>query len=123
MKMREVMNDLSVEILKDLWKYSKSDRFSEKQIRAAIDYAILVINMSQRWIPCTEKLPEVGDTYLVTVTYKGEVLAVDAACFGPDCHYIDDMWATYNDWIEDNPELYHVTAWMPLPDAYEGVKE
>lgn len=72
------------------------------------------------WIPCSERLPEVGDTYLVTVTYKGEVLAVDAACFGPDCHYIDDMWATYIDWIEDDPELYHVTAWMPLPDAYEG---
>lgn len=72
------------------------------------------------WIPVTEGLPEVGDTYLVTVTYKGEVLAVDAACFGPDCHYIDDMWATYNDWIEDDPELYHITAWMPLPEGYEG---
>ena len=72
------------------------------------------------WIPVTEWLPKACDTYLVTVTYKGEVLAVDAACFGPDCHYIDDMWATYNDWIEDDPELYHITAWMELPDAYEG---
>jgi hypothetical protein len=82
---------------------------------------MVFMNMNvNEWIPCTEKLPEVGDTYLVTVTYKGEVLAVDAACFDPDCHYIDDMWATYNDWIEGDPELYHVTAWMPLPDAYEG---
>ena len=82
---------------------------------------MVFMNMNvNEWIPCSEKLPEVGDTYLVTVTYKGEVLAVDAACFGPDCHYIDDMWATYNDWIEDDPDLYHITAWMPLPDAYEG---
>lgn len=89
---------------------------AEEAIQELRDKGVFVAD----WIPVTERLPEVGDTYIVTVTYKGEVLAVDAACFGPDCHYIDDMWATYNDWIEDNPELYHVTAWMPLPDAYEG---
>lgn len=89
---------------------------ADKVIQELRDKGVFVAD----WIPVTEGLPKAGDTYLVTVTYKGEVLAVDAACFGPDCHYIDDMWATYNDWIEDNPELYHVTAWMPLPEGYEG---
>lgn len=69
-----------------------------------------------RWIPVSERLPEDGDTYLVTIEYKGEVIGVDAASYSPVDGYIDKHWETFNDWKEDDDSCYHVTAWMPLPE-------
>ena len=75
--------------------------------------------LALRWIPVTERLPNVGDTYIVTIEYKGEFEGVDAADFVfTGDGYIDGKWDTLNDWIEDKPEFYHVTAWMPLPEPY-----
>ena len=73
-----------------------------------------------RWIPCAERLPEDGDTYLVTIEYKGEVIGVDAASYSPVDGYIDKHWETFNDWKEDDDSCYHVTAWMPLPEGYNA---
>ena len=73
-----------------------------------------------RWIPVTERLPEVGDTYIVTIEYKGKFEGVDAADFVfTGDGYIDGKWDTWNDWVEDKSEFYHITAWMPLPKPYE----
>lgn len=71
-----------------------------------------------RWIPVSERLPEDGDTYLVTIEYKGEVIGVDVASYSPVDGYIDKHWETFNDWKEDDDSCYHVTAWMPLPEGY-----
>ena len=76
-----------------------------------------------RWIPCTERLPEDGDTYLVTIEYNGEVIGVDAASYSPVDGYIDKHWETFNDWKEDDDSCYHVTAWMPLPEPYKAESE
>ena len=76
-----------------------------------------------RWIPCAERLPEDGDTYLVTIEYNGEVIGVDAASYSPVDGYIDKHWETFNDWKEDDDSCYHVTAWMPLPSSYQGESE
>ena len=76
-----------------------------------------------RWIPVSERLPEDGDTYLVTIEYKGEVIGVDAASYSPVDGYIDKHWETFNDWKEDDDSCYHVTAWMPLPTSYQGESE
>lgn len=70
------------------------------------------------WVPCSERLPEDGDTYLVTIEYNGEVIGVDAASYSPVEGYIDKHWDTFNDWKEDDDSCYHVTAWMPLPKPY-----
>jgi hypothetical protein len=77
-----------------------------------------------KWIPTSEKLPMMGDTFLVTIEYKGEVIGVDAASYSPVEGYIDNHWDTFNDWKEDDDTCYHVTAWMPLPEEYkkEGKK-
>lgn len=79
---------------------------------------------STGWIPVTERLPEVGDTYIVTIEYKGRFEGVDAADFVfTGDGYIDGRWNTWNDWVEDKSEFYHVTAWMPLPDPPGEVME
>lgn len=59
-----------------------------------------------RWIPVTEKLPEVDnerDGYSEWVlAYDG---TIECACYDP----ASGMWATSNEY------LLHVTHWMPLP--------
>lgn len=77
----------------------------------------------QKWIPCIEMLPKDGDTYLVTIEYKDEVIGVDAASYSPVEGYIDKHWDTFNDWKEDEDSCYHVLAWMPLPKPYKAESE
>lgn len=89
-----------------------------RMVNTALDRAVEALE--SRWIPVTERLPNVGDTYIVTIEYKGEFEGVDAADFVfTGDGYIDGKWDTLNDWIEDKTEFYHVTAWMPLPKPYE----
>ena len=72
-----------------------------------------------RWIPCSERMPDRGDTYLVSGVQEidGEMVPfVDAANY-PDS-YIDGLWGTFTDWIEGNE--VHVLAWQEMPEAWEG---
>ena len=73
-----------------------------------------------RWIPCKERLPEIGDTYIVTGIQKDPHekewhYFVDVASNYGD--YIDDYWDTFNDWIEGQET--HIVAWMRLPKPYK----
>lgn len=73
-----------------------------------------------RWIPCNERLPEIGGTYIVTgiQKYAHEKewhYFVDVASSHGD--YIDDYWDTFNDWVEGQET--HIVAWMPLPKPYK----
>ena len=85
----------------------------------ALDMAIKALEQT-RWIPVSERLPEDGDTYLVTIEYNGEVIGVDVASYSQVDGYIDKHWETFNDWKEDDDSCYHVTAWMPLPEGYNA---
>ena len=80
----------------------------------------------QEWIPVTERLPDVIDTYLVVVKFaydweKEYEIEVDVATYDPYCEntIIDGCWITYNDWNEGQDYL-HVTHWMPLPEPPKG---
>ena len=63
------------------------------------------------WIPCSERMPEDGETYLVT----------NAESFG-QCH-------TYKGWYDGKHKIWHmeenferkmnVVAWQPLPQPYQ----
>lgn len=81
----------------------------------------------QKWIPVTERLPDVCDSYLVVVKYKYAWeteynMDTDVATFlpydDPDA-YIDNRWNTYNDWDEGQQHI-HITHWMPLPEPPKG---
>ena len=85
------------------------------------DYLIANCVTVQQWIPVTERLPEVVDSYLVVVKCKYDwekeySIDTDVATYNPyEKAYIDDCWNTYNDWNEGQQYL-HVTHWMPLPN-------
>jgi len=85
-----------------------------------------IINRAkQKWIPVTERLPEVVDTYLVVVVSKYDYekeysIDTDVATYNPhEDGYIDNCWNTYIDWDEGQQYL-HVTHWMPLPTPPKG---
>ena len=70
---------------------------------------ILDESSAEEWIPCSEKLPEVGNTdYLATVDY-GEFGVVTGQRF------------FYNK--EIGWDDYAVVAWRPLPQPWKGEKD
>ena len=79
----------------------------------------------QKWIPVSERLPEVVDSYIVAIKSKSAwekdyAYYVDVATYNPyEKAYIDDCWNTYVDWDEGQQYL-HITHWMPLPEPPKG---
>lgn len=62
----------------------------------------------QRWIPCSERLPEEGEVVLTQAKFKDDVkMAVSSR--------ID-----YNYWTTWGTRDINIVAWMPLPEPYKG---
>lgn len=71
-----------------------------------------------RWIPVSERLPEIGDTVIISgkMKYKGDKdyeEFVDVAIFE-----VTQRFETFNDWYEGQDE-FEIVAWQPLPEPYE----
>ena len=70
----------------------------------------------QKWIPCSERLPDKYGTYLVQLDY-GEIRVLD---------YVDG-WNCTRDYLSGEIyreyEIHSVVAWMTLPKEYEGETE
>ena len=66
----------------------------------------------QRWIPCSERLPEVGQDILMSVggMYTAE------GCLREDGDWEQFRWDTIQ-------RKDMVGAWMPLPEPYEAESE
>lgn len=121
---------ISRQAVLDMATTIQTDDFSGNEIIEVVDIddikalpPVQPTRPTGRWIPCTERLPEDGDTYLVTIEHKGKVIGVDAASYSPVEGYIDKHWDTFNDWKEDEDSCYHVSAWMPLPKPYKAESE
>ena len=77
------------------------------------------------WIPVTERLPEEDGHYIVAVKnglFPNNVIPIDIL------RYEGGKWKYYfvleNDGFEDDDFEDPITAWMPLPEAYQpGVSE
>lgn len=70
----------------------------------------------QRWIPCSERLPEENGQYLITVKY----VHVDD---------YEDIYSEHGEWADGKWDMFifghcgkveNITAWMPLPEPYKG---
>lgn len=68
----------------------------------------------QRWIPCSERLPEENGQYLITVKYEHE-------------EGYNDIYAEHGDWSDGKWDMFcfghcgkveSIIAWMPLPEPY-----
>ena len=62
---------------------------------------------NQKWIPCSEKLPD----------YDELVIATD------DCYRVFIAWySVIHGWCSDRYGCCYVVAWMPLPEPYTPYK-
>jgi len=73
----------------------------------------IVANMpsAQRWIPCSEKLPDETGTYLVTKRSNAYPVAEGVYIVGSACWTDTYAGKRYRDG--------YILAWMPLPEPYE----
>lgn len=76
----------------------------------ALAMATIALRQNQ-WIPCSERLPEPGEYYLVTVQFLG--------WNGTEYREIDIAEYEYDGWDKANTVL----AWCELPKPYEGRTE
>ncbi len=75
----------------------------------------------QRWIPCSERLPEESGEYLCTlVGVHNTGLPSECGYEPPNNHGITPGWSTCEadgfKFLRDD----EVLAWMPLPESYKG---
>ena len=112
-KQKELFQDLNViEVLSHVDFDSTIQNSLDNFLKAVTNEAIEIVKQEAEqhnngWIPCSERLPEDGETYLVT----------NAESFG-QCH-------TYKGWYDGKHKIWHmeenferkmnVVAWQPLP--------
>lgn len=61
-----------------------------------------------RWIPVTQQLPEIGEKVLVSTKYT-----VFTQVF-------KRIYGTPDRWGWEHNTIKNVTAWMPMPEPYQG---
>lgn len=90
----------------------------------ALRMAVRALESKPRWIPCSERLPEMHEENDYTGRYEESnlVLICDASELHPQVH-VGQCWRiggrTWWETREGTVVLDKVTAWMPLPEAYE----
>ena len=75
----------------------------------------------QRWIPCSERLPEDGRQVLVYARSVHYALAKYDEMREADGTY-KKQWVTFDAW-KPFYTIKEVIAWMPLPEPYKGGSE
>ena len=90
----------------------------QAQIEKAYDlgYAEGEADAEPQWIPCSERLPETEDVYLVTVHPD----YVPQGCKQVDLmYYFEGEWQFFNEKAEWEKWPDPIIAWMPLPEPYK----
>ena len=87
------------------------------QRQAVIELANLP--SEQRWIPCSERLPDVGKEVLVCYDFKGYRSVLAGTLYGDEkFHGYEDEYLTPEGRLRRK-----AVAWMPLPEPYAERRE
>ena len=66
------------------------------------------VNRSQEWIPCSERLPKIGEKVLAS-TKKTVFTQVYKGIYSDPCR-----------WVWEKNSIKEIVAWMPLPEPWKG---
>lgn len=123
------MRLISDEKAKDMIKNHRSDFTTEydyRTARACIN-AVPSAQPEQRWIPCSERLPEANGRYYVTrglnacgALWNRVYIVNYSDLMGLKSERI---WWSGNVGKSDFERIDDVIAWMPLPEPYQGEGE
>lgn len=123
--------ETAIELLQEMigfWEFLMSiendDKYTTSLELEALRLAVQALKSSPRWIPCSERPPEMHEKVDYTGRYEESdfVLICDAAELHPQMHVArcvkieDRTWWRTREWRV----LSKVTAWMPLPETYSG---
>ena len=94
--------------------YVRCDTDNIEDYRDLMCESILALPSAQpeRWIPCSERLPEELGDYLVSIKRVGWNFE----------EYVENDIAYWDD-LEGFHKADKVIAWMPLPEPYKGEQE
>lgn len=84
----------------------------EKVIRLDMVGTIETLPSEQQWIPCSERLPEIGQSVLLSV---GGMYSAEG------CLREDGDWAQFRWDAIQRKDM--VGAWKPLPEPYKGEQD
>lgn len=102
------MNDLiSRQAVKE-W-LAKWEGYIDADTIARMQYRVIDIPSAQRWIPCSERLPEVDESVLVTTEWNDISIAWRIGI---------DKWFIHEG--NTNATTDDLIAWMPLPEPWKG---
>ena len=115
------MNDLIMrkdveQMLKDLGGCDASDKEAagwDKAIDAAME-GLRKVESADKWIPCSERLPEVPEDTDDKDCPEFNVM-IEGASIATTLKYSLD-----GAWFDDLGQVYEVIVWMPLPEPWEG---
>lgn len=92
--------------------------------------AVRALEEKPRWIPCSERMPEMHEEEVDGEFYKASDRLLFSSAAGVCCGFYEDSDAGRPMWYEDyvgGPMWYstkgltceNVTAWMPMPQTYK----
>lgn len=96
-------------IQEQIEKYMRDNNDRRPSVRKAMEFSASLAIQETKWIPVTERLPEVGEHNLVLV-YKGNGL-VDIAFLKLVTTKGKPWWFNYN-WFQESQSITH---WQTLP--------
>lgn len=108
------MRLIDADALLDKFEWKVDSPLYIRIIRATIK-AEPSIDAEPQWIPCSERLPETEDVYLVTHPDY-----VPQGCKQVDrMYYFEGEWRWLNGKVEWEKWPDPIIAWMPLPEPYK----
>ena len=76
----------------------------------------------QKWIPCSERLPEQGKSVLVTYVYNGKRFVAESWYIGQHDERGNPLFSSCADEYKASDLYFQKVAWMPLPEPWKGAE-